>query len=83
MQIADQGTGLLGTTWVVQAPSRNVGLQTNILHQWNVDPVIDPDDLSLLQLAYRKASILSIPMDQSSTRRTTRFVSCPRVTISR
>ena len=56
VQIADQGTGLLGAN--LGGPGTvapNVGLQTNILHQWNVDPVIDPDDLLLLQLAYRKA----------------------------
>ncbi len=39
-----------------QATSRRIsGIQSNILHQWNVDPVIDADDLELLQLCYRKA----------------------------
>ncbi|HVU88190.1 MAG TPA: hypothetical protein VHD36_12800 [Pirellulales bacterium] len=56
VQIADQGQGFIGAN--LGGPgyvAPNVGAQTNILHQWNVDPVIDPDDLSLLQLAYRKA----------------------------
>ncbi len=56
VQIADQAQGLLGAN--LGGPgyvAPNVGAVTNILHQWNVDPVIDPDDLGLLQLAYRKA----------------------------
>jgi hypothetical protein len=56
VQIADQGSGFLGAN--LGGPgylAPNLGLQTNILHQWNVDPVIDADDLQLLQLAYRKA----------------------------
>ncbi|MES1213044.1 MAG: hypothetical protein ABUL64_00520 [Singulisphaera sp.] len=56
VQIADQGSGFLGAN--LGGPGNiapNLGLQTNILHQWNVDPVIDSDDLELLQLAYRKA----------------------------
>ncbi|HEY2841187.1 MAG TPA: hypothetical protein VGJ26_18670 [Pirellulales bacterium] len=56
VQVADQGGGAFGLNlggpqqW---APS--LTLQRNVLHQWNVDPVIDADDLELLQIAYRKA----------------------------
>jgi hypothetical protein len=56
VQVADQGQGLLGANLGgpnVMAP--NFGVQTNLLHQWNVDPVMEADDLELLQLAYRKA----------------------------
>ena len=56
VQVADQGQFLLGANLggpKIIAP--NAGIQTNLLHQWNVDPVIDADDLELLQLAYRKA----------------------------
>jgi hypothetical protein len=30
-------------------------LQRNVLNQWNLDPVIEADDLELLEIAYRKA----------------------------
>jgi len=56
VQVADQGSGFLGGNLGgpgVFAP--NFGLQRNVLNQWNVDPVIESDDLELLQLAYRKA----------------------------
>jgi len=56
VQIADQGSWFLGAN--LGGPgniSPNLGVGTNVLHQWNVDPVIESDDLELLQLAYRKA----------------------------
>lgn len=56
VQVADQGTLALlpaqvGRSQVV--PSVAAG--RNVLEQWNVDAVIEPDDLELLQLAYQKA----------------------------
>jgi hypothetical protein len=56
VQVADQTSGFLGAN--LGGPGRlapNVGVGTNVLHQWNVDPVIESDDLELLHLAYRKA----------------------------
>jgi len=56
VQVADQGSGFLGAN--LGGPGHlvpNLGLQRNVLHQWNVDPVIEAEDLKLLQLAYRKA----------------------------
>ncbi|MBI2824690.1 MAG: hypothetical protein HYX69_08395 [Planctomycetia bacterium] len=56
VQVADQGLGTIAAN--VGGPAQwapTLGLQRNILHQWNVDPVIESDDLELLQLAYRKA----------------------------
>lgn len=56
VQVADQGSGFLGAN--LGGPgnfSPNFGLQRNVLNQWNVDPVIEADELELLQLAYRKA----------------------------
>ena len=56
VQVADQGSGFLGTNLGgpgIFAP--NFGIQRNVLNQWNVDPVIESDDLELLQLAYCKA----------------------------
>jgi hypothetical protein len=56
VQVADQGSGFIGAN--LGGPgyvAPNLGLQTNILHQWNVDPVVEADDLEVLQLAYRKA----------------------------
>lgn len=56
VQVADQEQGFIGAN--LGGPGNvapNVGAQTNVLHQWNVDPVIESDDLELLQLAYRKA----------------------------
>ena len=56
VQVADQGNLALlpaqvGRSQVV--PSVAAG--RNVLEQWNVDTVIEPDDLELLQLAYQKA----------------------------
>lgn len=56
VQLADQGQGFIGANLGgpgVVAP--NVGLQRNVLGQWNVDPTIESDELQLLQIAYRKA----------------------------
>ncbi len=56
VQVADQGSGFLGAN--LGGPGNitpNFGIQRNVLNQWNVDPVIESDDLELLQLAYRKA----------------------------
>ena len=56
VQVADQGSGFLGAN--LGGPGQfapNFGLQRNVLNQWNVDPVTDPDELELLQLSYRKA----------------------------
>ena len=56
VQVADQGSGFIGANLGgpgVIAP--NVGLQRNVLNQWNVDPVVESGDLELLQIAYRKA----------------------------
>lgn len=56
VQVADQGSGFFGLN--LGGPemySPNLGLQRNVLHQWNVDPVIDSNDLALLHIAYRKA----------------------------
>jgi len=56
VQLADQGQGFIGAN--LGGPGSvapNIGLQANVVHQWNVDPVIEADDLELLQLAYRKA----------------------------
>ncbi len=56
VQVADQGQYNIGAN--LGGPgyvAPNLGFGRNVLHQWNVDPVIDADDLDLLQLAYRKA----------------------------
>ena len=56
VQVADQGSGFFGLNLGgPQMYSPNLGLQRNVLHQWNVDPVIDANDLALLHIAYRKA----------------------------
>ncbi len=56
VQVADAGQGLIGTN--LGGPrvlSSNVNVARNVLGQWNVDPVNDPDEIGLLQIAYRKA----------------------------
>jgi hypothetical protein len=56
VQVADQGDAAVVPSAVTSpflAP--NVGLSRNVLGQWNVDAVIEADDLELLQLAYQKA----------------------------
>jgi hypothetical protein len=56
VQVADQGSGFFGLNLGgPQQYSPNLGLQRNMLHQWNIDPVIDANDLELLHIAYRKA----------------------------
>jgi hypothetical protein len=56
VQVADQGSGFLGANLGGPgALTPNLGLQRNVLNQWNVDPVIEADDLELLEIAYRKA----------------------------
>ena len=56
IQIADQVSGSFGANLGgPNVPAPLLGGDTNVLHQWNVDPVIEADDLALLQLAYRKA----------------------------
>jgi hypothetical protein len=56
VQVADQGNAAVlpsgaGNTLV----SPSVAVSRNVLGQWNVEPVIESDDLELLQLAYQKA----------------------------
>ena len=56
VQVSDQGNaGVLpsGVSNPLVAP--NVGLVRNVLGQWNVEAVIEADDLELLHLAYQKA----------------------------
>ena len=56
VQVADQGNAGIVPSQVnrpLLAP--NLGLTRNVLGQWNVDPVVESDDLELLQLAYQKA----------------------------
>lgn len=56
VQVADQGNAAVVPSAVTSpflAP--NAGLSRNVLGQWNVDAVIEADDLELLQLAYQKA----------------------------
>ena len=56
VQVADQGMGMIAANvGGPHAVAPSLGLQRNVLHQWNVDPVIDADDLALLHIAYRKA----------------------------
>ena len=56
VQVADQGSGFLGANLGGPgALTPNLGLQRNVLNQWNLDPVIEADDLELLEIAYRKA----------------------------
>jgi hypothetical protein len=56
IQIADQVSGSFGANLGgPNVPAPLLGGDTNVLHQWNVDPVIEADDLELLQLLYRKA----------------------------
>jgi len=56
VQVADQGMGIIGANaGGPQQFAPSLGLQRNVLHQWNVDPVIDSNDLELLHIAYRKA----------------------------
>jgi hypothetical protein len=57
VQVSDQGSGGAMPSQVVTplvAPML-VGTR-NVLGQWNVDAVVEPDDLELLQLAYQKAT---------------------------
>jgi hypothetical protein len=56
VQVADQGSGGLlpsGVRKPLVAPT--LSLARNVVGQWNVDTVIESDDLELLQLAYQKA----------------------------
>jgi hypothetical protein len=56
VQVADQGNASVVPSAVTNpflAP--NAGLSRNVLGQWNVDAVIESDDLELLHLAYQKA----------------------------
>lgn len=55
VQVSDQGTAsmLPGQIGAEVVPSAAVG--RSILEQWNVDAVVESDDLQLLQLAYQKA----------------------------
>lgn len=55
-QVSDQGGGML-TGLFVTAPQVVPGInaQRNILDQWNLQTVIEPDDLQMLQIAYQKA----------------------------
>jgi hypothetical protein len=55
VQLADQGNAFVGANLggpQIFAP--NVGVERNVLGQWNVDPTIEADELELLQIAYRK-----------------------------
>ncbi len=56
VQVADQGgAGLLPSGAGNPLIAPNVTVARNVLGQWNVDAVIESDDLELLQLAYQKA----------------------------
>jgi hypothetical protein len=56
VQVADQGTVAAVPAAVGTAQLTGTLLAgRNVLEQWNVDTVIEPDDLELLQLAYQKA----------------------------
>lgn len=59
IQVSDQGTaGFMANFKGMGAPSEYVPSlegQRGILEQWSVEPATDPDDLELLQVAYRKA----------------------------
>ncbi len=56
VQLADQGAGGIASNLGgpgILAPSGS--LQRNVLGQWNIDPVIETEELELLQIAYNKA----------------------------
>lgn len=55
-QVSDQGGGFLSGLFIT-APQviTDVGVQRNVLDQWNLQTVIEPDDLQMLQIAYQKA----------------------------
>ena len=84
VQVADQGGGIHR-----HEPGRTGGLDAesnvarNVLGQWNVDPVNEPDEIELLQIAYRKASIRWTPTARSSATPIKRSASWPATSISR
>jgi hypothetical protein len=56
VQVSDQGNAAVVPAAVGSAQlAPNIGGSRNILEQWNLDTVIESDDLTLLQLAYQKA----------------------------
>jgi hypothetical protein len=56
VQVADQGTIAVVPAAVGSAQlAPNLAAGRNVLEQWNVDTVIESDDLELLHLAYQKA----------------------------
>ncbi|MBA4062557.1 MAG: hypothetical protein C0501_02400 [Isosphaera sp.] len=62
IQIADQGNAALGAEFPIPVVGEAVtklfpsaGAQRGIVGQWDVDPATDPDELEMLQLAYKKA----------------------------
>jgi hypothetical protein len=56
VQVADQGgAGFAASGVRVPFLAPNGSVMRNVLGQWNVDTVIEADDLELLQLAYQKA----------------------------
>ncbi len=56
VQVADQGGAAVVPSNVrVPLLAPNLAFTRNVLGQWNVDTVIESDDLELLQIAYQKA----------------------------
>lgn len=55
-QVSDQGGGFLTASVLGRGELvPGLAMQRNVLDQWNLETVIEPDDLQMLQIAYKKA----------------------------